>query len=687
MIRLALAVLLALTVSAGALAATTPGASGIGVAATLEDPAESLRRLVNLTHLDWLKDELRLPDGETLPIWWVYAEPDRPGDREGPYHYVEAATEGVSCVDDVARAIVAYLLHYEMFGDQHSLEQAKDGFRFLEYMRTPEGLFYNFVMSNGQVNQKGATSAQGINWWTARAMWALGMGYRVFSKVDPGYAAHLQRLLRPVVGAVHRYVTENPLSGYGTFKTLHGQRIPAWLIGDGTDASAVALIGLSEYYLARPDDVPQVAQLMRILADGLAAFHLGGGLEWPWGAHLPWGGSISYWHAWGSHQMMALARAGRVLGEPRWIESAQKEALGLVTHMLASEGLFANMGPAPLRYVQLAYGAEAIASGLLELYAATGDDLYARLAGMVGAWFFGANPAGFPMYDSTRGRGWDGIDPPREGELQARVSFNAGAESTIEALTAVMRLAANPVALRYVAYRERRAHAFLVVEAESFERADSGRPRKVWAQWTGEAMPSGQFYVTMRRGDAFTLTFRTYAKETYVPYLVYEKQPAAPGQIVVEVSVDGADPVKVDMGGSPDSKYMTMEVVHGLSPLALDPGEHRLTLRFAGEAQRVGASVDAIVLQPVVEWRELTGDDGGILLLRSFDGQVRDVPVSLHVAQKRESEPLSIRIHARSARGLVAEERSFQHSLERGAEAVSITVRVEPFGFTMVEWR
>lgn len=385
--------------------------------------------------------------------------------------------------------------------------------------------------------------------------------------------------------------------------------------------------------------------------------------------------------------MMALARAGRVLGGPAWIESARAEALGLVTHMLASEGLFANMGPAPHRYVQLAYGAEAITSGLLELHAATGDDLFARLAGLAGAWFLGANPAGFPMYDAARGRGWDGIDPPREGELEARVSFNAGAESTIEALMAVMRLASNPVAAEYVRYSERAAHRSVLVEAESFERADSGRPRKVWAQWTGEAMPSGQFHVTLRRGDAFTLTFRTHESETYVPYLVYERQPAAVGQIAVQLAVDGGAPVTVDLGGSPDSKYMVMEVVDGLAPLTLEPGQHRVSIRFVGEAQRVAAAIDALVLQPVVEWRELAGEGGGLLLLRSFDAAAREVPVSLHVTQDRQGEPLTIRVEARDDSGLLAQERTLQRVVETGAESLSLTARVEPFGLTMVEWR
>ena len=60
--------------------------------------------------------------------------------------------------------------------------------------------------------------------------------------------------------------------------------------------------------------------------------------------------------------------AGRIFGNEAWIESAEFAANSFVVHMLASIGMFAHMGPAPLTYVQLSYGAQTMTTGLLELY-------------------------------------------------------------------------------------------------------------------------------------------------------------------------------------------------------------------------------------------------------------------------------------------------------------------------------
>ncbi len=53
------------------------------------------------------------------------------------------------------------------------------------------------------------------------------------------------------------------------------------------------------------------------------------------------------------------------------------------------------------------------------------------------------------MYDERFGRTFDGIDGPSAGQ----VNRNAGAESTIEGLLALQRVAADPDASRYMRYR------------------------------------------------------------------------------------------------------------------------------------------------------------------------------------------------------------------------------------------
>ena len=69
----------------------------------------------------------------------------------------------------------------------------------------------------------------------------------------------------------------------------------------------------------------------------------------------------------------------------------------------------------------------------------------------------------------------------------------------------MIELASVPKACEYMDLGNRWKYAYRVVEAESFEKPISGRPRKMWAQWTGENTPSGEFYVTARSGDSFKL--------------------------------------------------------------------------------------------------------------------------------------------------------------------------------------
>ena len=82
--------------------------------------------LINLRHLDYLGEEIAL-DGIPMLITHIYSEyPD--------YRWVEARGEGIACVDDVARSVLVYLQHYELTGDQKSVEKAKKALNFVMHM-------------------------------------------------------------------------------------------------------------------------------------------------------------------------------------------------------------------------------------------------------------------------------------------------------------------------------------------------------------------------------------------------------------------------------------------------------------------------------------------------------------------------------------------------------------------------
>lgn len=124
-------------------------------------------QLVNLDHLDFLNEKITI-DGKEMLITHIYSEYPN-------YEWVDDADEGIACVDDVARAAVVYLNHYEQTKDKTSLEKAKKALNFVMYMQADDGEFYNFIFDDYSINTDGSTSKKSFDWWAARAMWSIGL--------------------------------------------------------------------------------------------------------------------------------------------------------------------------------------------------------------------------------------------------------------------------------------------------------------------------------------------------------------------------------------------------------------------------------------------------------------------------------------------------------------------------------
>jgi len=481
--------------------------------------------LINLTHLQQLMEVVEW-DGERVALVHIYSE-------EPDYGWVDASGEGIACVDDVARAALVYLAYYERTGDPLSLELARYALNFVLHLQMEDGEYYNFVLDrDGTVNTGGRTSYKSWGWWAARGQWALAAGYRVFRDVDPSYAAvlreaylHGEEVLQWAVGPV------------GAYDELHGVPIPVWLIGNGSDVSALAMLGLVEYYRAEPNS--HTRQLITNLANGVAAYQLGGPGEYPYAAHLSTTTSTALWHAWGSHQVHALALAGDLLGRQDWIESARREADTFFVRLLATD-LVNEMLPLPNRRGQIAYGAEVMTSGFWALYQATGEERYARYAGLTASWFFGNNMAGVAMYDPETGRCFDGIDGP----TPYRVNRNAGAESTIEALYALMQVDRDPVASRYLDVRAVETPPTLIVEVEDGVKV-AGDATYGRREWTGEARFSNGRYYGLKPGDAVSVTVNAPAGGDYLIYVSHLRRAAPKPERVAEI-VRAPRPITVD---------------------------------------------------------------------------------------------------------------------------------------------
>jgi hypothetical protein len=82
-------------------------------------------------------------DGDTVAIIHIYSNYPN-------YGYVSAPGEGIACVDDATRASVAYLMHYERFKDEHSLNQAKLLLKFVLKMQAEDGAFIILFMRTSQ---------------------------------------------------------------------------------------------------------------------------------------------------------------------------------------------------------------------------------------------------------------------------------------------------------------------------------------------------------------------------------------------------------------------------------------------------------------------------------------------------------------------------------------------------------
>jgi hypothetical protein len=494
-------------------AVTPTNSPGVALAATptvITAPADNVvRDNVNLTHLNFLVEDVDIAD-QPMAITHIYSEYPR-------YDWVDASGEGIAAVDDAARAALVYLTDYESTGDPASLDKARRLLNFVLYMQAEDGEFYNFILDRaGTINETGNTSFKSSGWWAARAARALGAGYRVIRSVDPAYASQLDEAFRRIRDVWAGEVAAH----YGKYDQVHGVQVPAWLVSGGSDVTSIAVLALLEHDSATGGQDSATRDLLTKLSEGLAAYQAGDDRNYPFGWHPDTVTSPFSWHAWGSTQVFALARAGQQLARPEWTASAQHEADSFYARLLAGE-MVGEWGVLPYEFPQIAYGVNSIVQGLVALHQATGDDTYGKLAGLAAGWFYGDNAAGFPMYDPATGRGYDGI----QGPSSFRVNRNAGAESTIEALMALQAVYADPVTSRYLHYQADTGDTWQVLEAEN-ARQTRGDPVQSYrsAQGTGEARWSNSHYILLGSADSFVQEFNVPVADSYYLYIAYLRQ-------------------------------------------------------------------------------------------------------------------------------------------------------------------
>ena len=397
-----------------------------------EKANNSDKHKINFNHLDHLTQTVTL-DNKLCDIIHIYAEyPD--------YNWVDASQEGITCVDDVARAAIVYLRYYEMTGIDSVLDKAKRLLNFILHMQTDDGEFYNFIDSDLSINKQARTSRKSFDFWAARGYWALGFGYKIFKPIDGEYAITLQNAFLRCKVPIRKI-----LGNYGKFKQMNNRKIPLWLVNKiGSDATSALLLGLVEYLKTEND--AELKEYATKLAEGILATQLKDDHAYK-GAFLSWN---DIWHAWGNAQTQALASLGKILQRQRFIKAAMFEAdnfyITLLVNGMLREWQLKNKDSVQ-EFPQLSYDIRCLAVGLLRLYDSTNNEDYGKLAGLAASWLLGNNAAKTQMYDPATGRCFDGIID------SLKVNYNSGAESTIESLFTIIEISNNPIAQNYSYYK------------------------------------------------------------------------------------------------------------------------------------------------------------------------------------------------------------------------------------------
>jgi len=668
-------------------AVTGPSMAGAATTQPAVTPAASTQTtapLTNLAHLDWLGAEVtppvqaghttyKLAEQPSINVLWTYADPSTDPAAAYPYRHVGGGTydattntygQGAYNADDIARAAVVYLRHWKLTGSASSRTAAYGMLRGLTYLQTSAGPNAGNVVLWMQADGTLHPSADPVempdpsdsaaSYWLARTTWALGEGYAAFKSQDPAFAGFLQERMDLSISALQRQV----LVKYGTYQVVDGKNVPAWLVADGADASAEAVLGLSAYVEA--GGTPAARTALSQLSEGIAGLAGGDARSWPFGAVLPWALSGSLWHGWGSQMPAALARASTVLGDKSLGKVAITDSAVFDPRMLTSGGADQALLPTQINQSQIAYGVDSRLESLLATAKLGHSTGLRQLAGITAAWYFGANTSGQPAYNPVTGRTVDGI------EADGRVNHNAGAESTIHGLLSMLALDANPdvATIARTAAISQRIGA-TTVQAEGAQLAGSAAVVTPASTWTGESQFGGTGYVGIGDGGSATMTVPAGSSRLVLP--VFDLQP---GSTAVTTFRSGTQVLGVVRSGEVGAQGVS-STPGALLPVTLQvtlpAGATTITATTKASGGDV-ARLDALMIEPLVSRYVLGGDGHATAVLRSASRATESTVVALAGSG-------TARIYAYNGSGQLVSQGS--------SRATRVPVTVIPGGFTV----
>jgi hypothetical protein len=325
------------------------------------------------------------------------------------------------------------------------------------------------------------------------------------------------------------------------------------------------------------------------------------------------------WHAWSSQMPAALAEASVVLHDRSLLKPALADSGSFTPTLITAGGPDNAWYPTPIEKVQIAYGADSRLQSLLAVADASGRGGFDELAGFMGAWYFGNNKSGSPVYDPATGVTFDGV------QADGTVNRNSGAESTIHGLLSMLALDAHPaVAKRAQSVATVASQSGLsVVEGES---ATGGTVVTPESSWTGESSWSGGSYLSLAAGQSATLSAGAGSIEpvVYEPYPGTVKSKWNLGTLKSGVGKPGITEAAGALLPSPLSKFskgtdVTVTATQGtlqLDALIVRPTVSRLVLTGVGgrtelvnsaSISRVSATIGAAGVRSAVHVYDKAG--------------------------------------------------------------------------------
>ena len=109
-----------------------------------------------------------------------------------------AASEGVTCVDDVGRLLEVLEAEILYFDREDLLPVARGLSRFLLHLQRADGPWNNFMGADGAINTSHSNNRAGLGWWAARGRRGLAWLVLRMAARSAGFAPALRIALRAV---------------------------------------------------------------------------------------------------------------------------------------------------------------------------------------------------------------------------------------------------------------------------------------------------------------------------------------------------------------------------------------------------------------------------------------------------------------------------------------------------------